>query len=97
MTRGKGQSVTYSYDNLNRPTALNVGGQVYSYTYAVASPLVQSLTWPNGAVTTYQYDALNRLGQMTTTVDGNVFNQYTYTYNNQDLRATEDFIESSAL
>jgi RHS repeat-associated protein len=54
---------------------------------------VQSLTRPNGSVTTYQYDIVNRLTQMTTTLSGNTLTQYTYTYNAQDLRDTENFIE----
>ncbi len=58
-----------------------------------ASPLVQSLTQPNGSVTTYQYDIVNRLTQMTTTLSGNILTQYTYTYNAQDLRDAENYIE----
>jgi RHS repeat-associated protein len=53
---------------------------------------VQSLTRPNGSVTTYQYDLLNRLTQMTTTVSGSTISQYACTYNAQDLRDTESFI-----
>ena len=34
-----------------------------------------------------------RLAQMTTTVSGATFSQYAYTYNNQDLRDTETFID----
>ncbi|MGA2735303.1 MAG: RHS repeat domain-containing protein [Syntrophobacteraceae bacterium] len=54
---------------------------------------MQSLTRPNGSVTTYQYDIVNRLTQMTTTVSGSTITQYAYTYNAQDLRDTESFIE----
>ena len=53
---------------------------------------MQSLTRPNGSVTTYQYDLLNRLTQMTTTVSGSTISQYACTYNAQDLRDTESFI-----
>ncbi|MGA8129265.1 MAG: cysteine peptidase family C39 domain-containing protein, partial [Syntrophobacteraceae bacterium] len=93
MTRDMGQAVTYTYDNLNRLTGLSVGGQAYTYTCTGASPLVQSLTQPNGSVTTYQYDIVNRLTQMTTTLSGNTLTQYTYTYNAQDLRDAENYIE----
>jgi RHS repeat-associated protein len=86
---GKGQPVSYSYDNLNRLTNINVGGQVYTYSYTGASPLVQSLTRPDGSVTTYEYDILNRLAQMTTRVGETVVNSYAYTYNEQDLRSGE--------
>ncbi|MEW6657342.1 MAG: RHS repeat-associated core domain-containing protein [Thermodesulfobacteriota bacterium] len=86
---GKGQPVAYKYDTLNRLTSVNVGGQVYTYGYAGASPLVKSLTRPNGAVTTYDYDLLNRLAQTTTRVGETVIDSYSYTYNDQDLRDTE--------
>ena len=50
---GLAGSAQYTYDSLNRLTGANVGGQAYTYTYTGASPLVQSLTRPNGSVTTY--------------------------------------------
>jgi YD repeat-containing protein len=68
---GKGQPLSYTYDNLNRLTGVNVGGRVYAYAYIGAGPLVQSLTRPDGSVTTYEYDILNRLAQMTTRVGEN--------------------------
>lgn len=77
--RGPYTTVSYAYDTLNRVTALTVGGQTSSYAYSGASPLVQSLTRPNGSVTAYQYDNLNRLTQMTTTVAGQVVRRYAYT------------------
>jgi uncharacterized protein RhaS with RHS repeats len=95
LTRGKGQSVAYAYDNLNRLTGVNVGSQVYSYGYAGVSSLVQSLTMPNSAITSYQYDLLNRLGQMTTSASGVGIEQYGYTYNAQDLRSAETYTEST--
>ncbi|MHB8123838.1 MAG: RHS repeat-associated core domain-containing protein [Desulfuromonadaceae bacterium] len=88
-------SVAYTYDSLNRLTEVNVGGQVYSYGYAGASPLVRSLTRPNGSVTTYDYDVLNRLMQMTTRVGEAVVNSYAYTYNGRDLRAGETTVEAA--
>ncbi len=76
-------------DNLNRLTGVTVGGQTYNYGYTGASPVVQSLTRPDTSITGYQYDSLNRLTQMATTVSGVTVSQYNYTYNQQDLRASE--------
>jgi len=90
---GKGQPVSYTYDNQHRLAEVSVGGQVYTYGYAGASPLVQSLTRPDGSVTTYEYDLLNRLAQMTTRVGETVVNSYAYTYNEQDLRSGETAVE----
>ncbi|MFZ5453880.1 MAG: RHS repeat-associated core domain-containing protein [Thermodesulfobacteriota bacterium] len=90
MTREKGQAAAYAYDEYNRLTAVNAGGDLYYYTYTGVNPLVRSLTRPNGARTTFQYDALQRLTQMTTkNIAGVLINSYSYTFNAQDLRAAE--------
>ncbi|MDD2903825.1 MAG: cysteine peptidase family C39 domain-containing protein, partial [Syntrophales bacterium] len=90
-------SITYTYDNFNRLTEVNAAGQVYTYGYTGASPLVQSLTRPDGSVTSYEYDTLNRLAQMTTRVGETVINSYAYTYNDQDQRAGETATEPEPL
>jgi RHS repeat-associated protein len=54
---------------------------------------LQSLTRPDGSLTAYQYDVLNRLTQMTTTLAGALVSQYAYTYNAQDLRDGEAAFE----
>ncbi|MEW6657080.1 MAG: RHS repeat-associated core domain-containing protein [Thermodesulfobacteriota bacterium] len=90
MSREKGQAAAYAYDEYNRLLAVNAGGDLYYYTYTGVNPLVRSLTRPNGAVTAYQYDALKRLSQMTTrNTAGGVINSYAYTFDAQDLRASE--------
>jgi YD repeat-containing protein len=81
------------YDNLNRLTGVTVSGQTYNYGYTGASPVVQSLTRPDTSVTGYQYDGLNRLTQMITTVSGVTVSQYGYTYNQQDLRDGETTLD----
>ena len=68
----------------------------HTYAYTGASPLVQSLSRPDGAVTTYEYDILNRLTQMTTRVGETVISSYAYTYNAQDLRNSEAAVEPAA-
>ena len=94
---GKGQPATYTYDTLNRITGVNVGGQVYTYGYTGVSPLVRSLTRPDGSMTTYDYDLLNRLTLMTTWVGETVINSYAYTYNEQDLRSGEIATEAEPM
>jgi RHS repeat-associated protein len=97
MTREKGQAAAYAYDEYNRLTAVNAGGDLYYYTYTGVNPLVQALTRPNGAVTAYQYDALQRLTQMATrNAAGALINSYAYTFNGLDLRASEAATEPAA-
>jgi RHS repeat-associated protein len=85
-----GQSVSYTYDFLDRLVTIQKGTQTFTYTYSGASPLVQSLIRPNGSHTEYQYDTLNRLTGLTNKRSGGtIINQYVYSYNDQDLRASE--------
>jgi RHS repeat-associated protein len=97
MTREKGQAAAYAYDEYNRLTALNAGGDLYHYAYTGVNPLVQSLVRANGSITTYRYDALKRLTQIAAKNQaGALINRYRYTYNAQDLRAAETAVEPAA-
>jgi YD repeat-containing protein len=59
-----------------------MGAQSYTYGDTGVNPLVQSLTRPNGSVTSYQYDLLNRLTEISNTTSTNeVLNQHVFTYN----------------
>jgi RHS repeat-associated protein len=61
------------------------------------NPLVQSLTRPNGSVTTYQYNGLNQLTEIVNkTSTDDMLNQHVFTYNTLDLRGSET-ISGSAL
>ncbi len=84
--------LTYVYDGLSRLTEVGVGSADYTYGYPdIKSPLITSLTRPNGSVTGYTYDSLNRLtGVVNNDSAAGVINSYGYTYNNQDLRDTEE-------
>jgi RHS repeat-associated protein len=85
-----GQPVTYSYDSLNRLSAVRVNDSSYSYSYAGGSQLVQRLDRPNGSYTTYAYDSLNRLVDLANAqAGGQIVNEFSYTYNAEDLRDTE--------
>jgi RHS repeat-associated protein len=85
-----GQTIDYSYDRLNRLTTVQVDTNSYLYGYSGVSPLVGTLTRPNTSYTTNQYDSLNRLTVISNRRgDGEIINQFTYTYNAQDLRGSE--------
>jgi RHS repeat-associated protein len=93
-----GQNLTYGYDNLGRLESVQGGFGTYSYGYLGASHLPHDLTRPDGSVTTYAYDNVSRLTQ----VDNRnslaaILNQYTYTYDDRDLRATEARVDSFSM
>jgi YD repeat-containing protein len=71
-----GVSVSYSYDDLNRLTAVvdgNLNGSnTTSYTYDSANNIATA-TYPNGLQTTFSYDQLNRVSALSSSVAG-----YTY-------------------
>ncbi len=87
-----GQSVSYTYDDLNRLTNIQMGTDAFTYAYASATspdPLVQSLTRPNGSITYYQYDALNRLTEVSNKDSSDsIINEYNYVYNQRDVRSS---------
>jgi RHS repeat-associated protein len=97
LTPQGGTALSYVYDTLNRLTTIQAGTASHVYTYTGVNPLVQSLTRPNGSVTTYQYNGVNQLTEIVnkTSVD-EVLNQHVFTYNNLDLRGSET-ISGSAL
>ncbi|MBI5117255.1 RHS repeat protein, partial [Candidatus Poribacteria bacterium] len=90
-----GQAIDYDYDDFNRLTGIQVGTNVYSYGYLGANPLVQSLSRPNGSVTTYQYDTLKRLTAISNLYSTNpldIINKFEYAYGDAthpDLRSSE--------
>jgi RHS repeat-associated protein len=89
-TLERGQSVSFNYDAFERLTQIGSGAGAFTYAYAGASPLAQRLTRPNGSYTEYQYDSMNRLTRLTNKRNtGEIINQYEYTYNDQDLKASE--------
>ena len=85
-----GQTVSYTYDTLDRLTGISGGAGNFTYAYTGASPAVKRLTRPNGSYTDYEYDVLNRLVSVANRKSsGEIINQYGYTYNDQDLIAGE--------
>ena len=90
LTPQGSQNISYAYDSLNRLTGIQIGTSVFSYTYPGATPIIQSLTRPNGSVTTFQFDNLNRLTEISNQDSiSQIINQYTFEYNEQDLRSSE--------
>ena len=85
-----GQTISHNYDNLSRLTDIQIGTNTYSNSYINANPLVQSLTRPNGSITNYSYDALNRLTELSNkNSSAGIINKYVYAYNSQDVRSSE--------
>ncbi|WP_028582180.1 hypothetical protein [Desulfogranum japonicum] len=62
---------------------------MFTYGYKGNTSLVESLTRPGNATTTYSYDAMYRLTGVENTGTASVFNATTFTYNNQDQRDSE--------
>jgi RHS repeat-associated protein len=90
LTAQLGQPVGYVYDALNRLAQVQTSAGNYTYGYSGVSPLVQTLTRPNGSYITNQYDNLNRLMDISNKKStGQVINEFSYTYNTQDLRGSE--------
>ncbi|MCP4111829.1 MAG: hypothetical protein GY749_40935, partial [Desulfobacteraceae bacterium] len=69
----------YTYDDLNRPeTVAGPDGLSTSYTYDSVGNR-KSMTYPNGNATEYEYDALNRLKEITTrNSDSEITARYSY-------------------
>jgi len=95
VVRQGGQTVDYVYDDPpGRLSQIAVGAGVYTYGYSAANPaddIVKTLTRPNGAVTTYGYDALARLtDQFNQTSALATINRHEYGYDSvNELRSRE--------
>lgn len=86
------EQLVYTYDSLSRLTGIGVGTRQFTYAYPLdsASPVPLSLTRPNGSVTTFQNDVLNRLTELMHRKNtSELLSSYIYTFNAQDQRATE--------
>jgi RHS repeat-associated protein len=93
-----GQTVSYSYDTLDRLIGIQRDSDTYSYTYTGTSRLPDKLTRPNGSYTEYQYDNMKRLLSLANKNSGGaVISRYDYTYNSQDKRATETVTNGPAV
>jgi RHS repeat-associated protein len=71
-------TITYTYDVLNRlNSVVDVTGTT-TYAYEAAGNLA-SMVYPNGVTTTYTYDTLNRLIQMSSRGPAGLIASYSYT------------------
>ncbi|WP_161629778.1 RHS repeat-associated core domain-containing protein [Desulfogranum japonicum] len=89
LTPQGGQTQQVGYDTLGRLEQIQTDSQVFSYGYKGNTSLIESLTRPGDATTTYSYDAMHRLTGVENTGTAGVFNATTFTYNNQDQRDSE--------
>lgn len=97
MAVESGQTLEYGYDNLGRQNRITANGGAYTLAYDGTNPSPQSLLRPNGSVTHYQRDALQRTIQVSNeTSIGTVINRHGYTYNDQDLKDSETLTHGAA-
>lgn len=94
----QGQSVSCTYDHLDRVTSMQTGAGTFSYAYAGNGPLIQRLTRPNESYTEYEYDGMNRLiSVLNKKSTGETISRYRHTYNDQDLISSEAVTDGAAL
>ena len=82
-TGGSSQTYTFAYNAFGDRTMSAVGGiPLASYSYNDTNGNLESLTYGNGAVTSYSYDPLYRLTNTTTNTNGSIrTTQYVYNGN----------------
>lgn len=74
-------SYTYLYDSFGNTTSISVGDDLLvSYLYAPNNGKLQSMTYGNGTTVTYHYDTLDRISKVCYTENGNIVQEYVYTY-----------------
>ncbi len=71
-------TTTYTYDALNRLKTVADAAGITTYAYDAVGRKA-STVYPNGVTTTYGYDTLDRLVQVTNTGPGGPISSYTYT------------------
>jgi RHS repeat-associated protein len=83
-------STTYGYDAASRLSTVSDGTNSAAYTYVANSPLVGQIVFTNGGAlrmtTTKQYDYLNRLTQIQSSVSGSPVASFNYGYNPANQR-----------
>jgi RHS repeat-associated protein len=87
--------VSYAYDDDSRLDYMTRGALTFDFGYDNAHRRT-SMTYPNGAVTLYDYDALNRLTTLAAARSGTPITSFTYLYEdhvNRTSKQTLDFTE----
>lgn len=94
-------SVTYGYDDASRLRTVSDGSHSATYTYVANSPLVDNLLFKQGAATrmttTKQHDNLNRLSQISFSVNSSSspHQSFGYTHNNVNQRVRTTLVDGS--
>lgn len=88
-----GLTTSYTYDEVNRPETITVGGKTFQYEY-YGDGMIKKLIYPNGLITDYIYDNINRLHTLVNKNGGTVLSQYVYVYdNNGNILNIEEIVE----
>jgi RHS repeat-associated protein len=91
MINPDGGTTYYSYDDLNRVSALTDSqSQATSYAYDAAGNLI-NVTYPNSAEAVYTHNELNRLTSLINKNGLTVISSYQYAYNAAGLRTKATF------
>jgi RHS repeat-associated protein len=77
---------TYGYDPSSRLSTISAAGQTATHNYNPTTGLLGDLTYSGGTTVSRAYDAVGRLGSITTTPPAGGTQSYTYIYNGLDQR-----------
>jgi len=80
--------VSYGYDDASRLTSITRGSNVFGFGYDNANRRT-SMTYPNGVNTSYSYDNLNRLLNLSATKASTTITNFTYSYDAAGNRLTK--------
>ena len=87
-TMPSGRTETYSYSPNDNLTAIATDNKTFSYEY-YDTGFVKAINYPNGLKTTYEYDNINRVRSVVTTLGEMVINTFSYTYDENSNVLTE--------
>ncbi|RDH45260.1 RHS repeat-associated core domain-containing protein [Zooshikella ganghwensis] len=88
----QGQTLIYQYDAQGRLTNIKQGERTFAYQYQGVSNVVEKLTFPNGLVSSYQFDQVNRAKRIDHKANASkLITYYDFTYNDKDLLAQEEY------
>ena len=95
---GRTETTEYTYDFVNRLTAVAYPDRTVAYEYDLAGNRTRELTTgAEASDETFHYDAINRLERITDTVSGAELTRYAYDPNGNTLSKTKAGVETRFL